>query len=455
MDRWSALGTTQRLALSGTIWTLTAFGGAQLLRFAGSLVTTRLLFPELFGLMAIVQSVLMAIAMFSDVGLSDNVVRGDRGDDRKFLANVFAVQAMRGVALWLVCVAAAPFVASFYGDARIAWVLPVTGLSATIAGFQSTSVMLMRKRMEVRRLALLELMAQAIGLAVVILWALADPSIWALVAGGLSSSIAKVAGSHVLNCPNRDRFGFDRAVLRELFSWGRWIFISTMFTFLAGQTDRLILGKLFSLDFLGIYNIAFMLSDVPRAIMIALSSRVILPTFAMSKHLPRVEAREKIRSRRRWLLAFAALALGSLVGAGDVLVVVLYDPRWSDAGWILQILAIGVWPLILAWSMDPMLFVLGKVHYPALGNALRFVLLCLLSVTGAWLGGEVGAVVGVAVSVLPVLVVSKIGLWREGYAYVRQDLIGTGLFVATAALTYGACELIKSYSASQPLGIAG
>lgn len=451
---WSSLGVTQRLALVGTFWTLTGFAGGQVLRLAGSLITTRLLFPELFGLMAIVQSVLIAVAMFSDVGLSDNVVRSKHGLDPRFLANVFTVQAVRGVGLWLICVAAGPFVAHFYSDDRITWVLPVAGLAALISGFQSTSIMVLRKRMELGRLSVLELTSQAVGLTVVIAWAAVHPSIWALVIGGLSSTLAKVIGSHLLNRPRRDGFAFERPALSELFSFGRWIFVSTAFTFLAGQTDRLILGKLFSLEFLGVYNIAFMLAEVPRSMMIALSSKVIFPAFSMSTHLSRDDAREKIRTRRRWLLVFAAFALGTLVGLGDLVVSILYDQRWIDAGWMLQVLAVGVWPLILAWSIDPMLFVKGKVHFPALGNALRFFLLCLLTLVGAHYWGAVGAIVGVSLSAVPVLIVSKIGLRRIGYAYVRQDLAATALFVCMITIIYGGRMLLGGAPDLQAFGVS-
>ena len=64
----------------------------------------------------------------------------------------------------------------------------------------------------------------------------------------------------------RPRFVLDKECVHSLLHFGKWILVGTVLTFLATQSDRLILGKLISLEALGVYGVAFALSDMPRQI---------------------------------------------------------------------------------------------------------------------------------------------------------------------------------------------
>src|SRR5688572_8201645 len=78
-------------------WTFIQNGAALLLRLFGNLLLTRLLTPEAFGLMAVVQAFVVALAHLSDVGISQSIVVHRRGDDPAFLNTVWTVQILRGI----------------------------------------------------------------------------------------------------------------------------------------------------------------------------------------------------------------------------------------------------------------------------------------------------------------------------------------------------------------------
>ncbi len=83
------------------IWSLLGFGTFQVLRFGFNLVLTRLLLPEVFGLMALVDLFIIGLHMFSDVGLGLSIVRSQRGDDPHYLNGAWSLQVVRGFCLWL------------------------------------------------------------------------------------------------------------------------------------------------------------------------------------------------------------------------------------------------------------------------------------------------------------------------------------------------------------------
>ena len=79
-----APGSLKRLAVRGAIWTMFGFGANHVLRLGFNLIVTRLLYPDLFGLMSLVFTIVMGLTFFSDVGVAPAVIRDPRGDDRGF-----------------------------------------------------------------------------------------------------------------------------------------------------------------------------------------------------------------------------------------------------------------------------------------------------------------------------------------------------------------------------------
>src|ERR1700677_394636 len=125
--------TVRELAVRGVAWTAVGFGGAQVLRFAFNLILTRLLYPELFGLMALAFTVITGLNLFSDFGTAAIVVCNPRGADREFLNTVWTLQILRGFVLAAVLFVVASPVAAFYRDSRLEWVISNIGLTSVNA----------------------------------------------------------------------------------------------------------------------------------------------------------------------------------------------------------------------------------------------------------------------------------------------------------------------------------
>lgn len=420
----------KKLAIRGTVWTIASYGSSQILRFGSNLILTRFLFPKLFGLMALVYVFITGLHLFSDIGVGPSIIQNKRGDDPAFLNTAWTLQVIRSFGLWFCCVLLAWPIAKFYGEPQLLWLIPVVGLNTIISGFNSTALFTLNRHMEVGQLAIFELGGQIISLVVMIVWAWFSPTIWALVGGSLVSATIQMVWSHQLIPGSSNRLAWNKEATKELISFGRWIFVSTAMTFLAWQTDRLILGKLFSFEMLGVYGIAFTLSDMPRQIILAISSKVIFPALSKLTDLPRETFRTKILNNRKPVLIASALGLAMVVSFGDILISVLYDNRYAQAGWMLPILALGVWPIILTQTIDPALFAIGKPRYVAYGCFLSFLSLAIGIPLGFYLMGPVGAIIAVPFNNLPFYGVIIYGLWRERLNCIRQDIWATALLLA-------------------------
>lgn len=417
-------------AVRGAIWTIAGYGIGNFLRLGGNLILTRLLVPELFGLMALVYVFISGLHMFSDVGVGLSIIQNKRGEERDFLNTAWTIQVMRGGILWLACCVMAYPVSQIYNEPRLLWLVPIVGLNTVIASFNSTVIYSLNRRLSIKEVALFELSGQIATVVVIVIWAWFQPTVWAMVAGGLAGALFQLFLSWRLNSGESNRFVWEKTAVREILSFGIWIFLSTAVAFFAEQADRLILGKVLGLTLLGIYGIALTLADVPRSLTNAISGKVIMPALTLIADQPRSTIRAKLLRKRLPVVMALAAGMAVMVAGGDFLIRFLYDSRYHQAAWMLPILALGIWPRLLCNTIEPVLFVIGRPQYMAGANLSRFI----WTAAGIGIGHSLfklpGAVIGVALNDLCYYSVIGYGLQREGLGALKQDALSTGLMLA-------------------------
>lgn len=394
-------GSSRSLAVRGSMWTMFGYGGSQVLRLGSNLILARLLFPEAFGLMALVNVFMHGLQMFSDVGLGPSIIQNRRGRETSFLRTAWTVQVFRGLILWLASCALALPAAAFFSVSdpmaeNLAVMLPVAGLTALIAGFTSTGVFLLNRDMALGRLTGLEMVSQVVSIGVMIGWALMYPSVWALVAGGLAFSFTRMVLSHFWNPGPGDWFAWDRSCAGELFKFGKWIFLSTLVTFLATNLDRLMLGRLLSMAELGVYSIGMTFARVAIHTSSKLSTLVIFPLLSRLQDEPDRLVNACLKARRPVLWISGAVCAGFAMGA-PLFFETLYDQRYHEAGRISQWLALYTWTHVLVSSMDRIPLSLGRPRVLFTANLITTCCMAL-ALPGYMFMGLPGFIMGMALS---------------------------------------------------------
>ncbi len=393
--------SSRSLAVRGSMWTMFGYGGSQVLRLGSNLILARLLFPEAFGLMALVNVFMHGLQMFSDVGLGPSIIQNKIGRGTSFLRTAWTIQVARGVVLWLgSCALALPAAAFFSANdpmaESLAVMLPVAGMAALIAGFTSTGVFLLNRDMSLGRLTGLEMVSQVVSIGVMIGWALISADVWALVAGGLAFSFTRMVMSHLWNPGPGDRFAWDHSCARELFKFGKWIFLSTLVTFLATNLDRLMLGKLLSMAELGVYSIGMTFARVAIHTSSKLSSLVIFPLLSRLQDEPDRLVSACLKARKPVLWVSGAVCAGFAMGA-PLFFETLYDERYQEAGRISQWLALYTWTHVLVSSMDRIPLSLGRPRVLFTANLLTTCCI-LLALPGYMIMGLPGFIMGMALA---------------------------------------------------------
>ncbi|WP_449432908.1 oligosaccharide flippase family protein [Pseudomonas putida] len=410
----SASVSLRRRAIWAGAWNLVSLLASQGMRLGGNLIMTRLLLPEMFGVMVIATTVSVLLGLLSDVGLRQNIIQSKRGDDPLFLNTAWTVQIVRGFILcgltlllalsaWLAQLADLWTADSTYAAPELPLVLAVTGLTAIIAGFSTTNIDVAVRTFQQKRLVLVDLTAQFFGLIVMLVIGYYTRSIWSLVIAGLASALAGTMLGHLALQGPRNRLQWDQAALTELIVFGRWILLSSMVGVLAMYGDRIWFGASMSVSELGVYSIAVLILGAIQAGLLKLVGSVALPAFSEAAREGDKERLKSLYYRFRMLVDLCILfACGLFLTASPLLIGWMYDDRYAGAASMLSILSLSFFTL--RYTLAHQVWIaLGLTKYQAMDNIIRLVSLWVLLPLLLAIGGVQYAIWGVALHAVPTL----------------------------------------------------
>ncbi|QRZ12386.1 oligosaccharide flippase family protein [Paracoccus methylovorus] len=419
-------------ALGSGAWTMANFGIGQIMRLASNLILTRILSPDDFGLMALVTSFLIGLTMFSDMGFGPSIMQSKRGDDPDFLDTIWTLKIIRGFLIFLAAIAMAWPLAVFYDAPLFGWVFPVAASSMIVGGFLPTRIDTAARHLQLGRLTVIELCNQLIGVLLTIAAALILQSVWALVWGNVLGAFAQILMFRFFLPGHRNRLRMEPEARAEVMKFGKWIFFSTICGFLLFQGDRIILGRVLTLNQLGIYNIGLFLATVPTMLGSAISGRLFIP---MYRQHPPAESAQNIRILARTRAGLSALLLAAaavLAWVGPPLVELLYDPRYVAAGGILVAIACIQMLQVIPISYEYAALAAGDSRGFFIMQSSRAGIYFTLVVVGALLHGLPGLLIGQALSQVLCYPVTVWLARRHGAWDPRHDLIA-GMIAVVAA----------------------
>lgn len=424
------------------MWTMGGFALGNFLRLASNIILARLLVENIgaLGLMALVTSFLQGLRMFSDMGLNLGVVQHKDGANKAFVKTAWSLQAVRGAVLYGACwVLAAPF-AAFYDEPVLTQLIPITGVITLMNGFASSGLILAKRNLDVKKLTLIELGSQVAGLIVMMVWAFQSPTVWALVAGNVAGAVFRTIISHIVFFDKSVWFGWDNAAASALLKFGGWIFLATILTFLATQIDRLAFGKVFDVWSLGIFGVAATFSMVPTQAVMRLGNQVVFPTYA--KVVNRGDDLSGVLDRvREPVLIATGLAASGMFAAGPWLVKALYPPEFVAAGWMLQLLAVGMLMRVLSETSKAALLSVGQSRAVAIGQAMKLVCFAALAPVGYHYLGMMGFVAALSLSECGRYASMAILAERRGLHVLPRDAATCWLTVGASAIGMYAGDL--------------
>jgi O-antigen/teichoic acid export membrane protein len=417
----------------GAFFEVSGYAAQQVLRLGSNLILTRLLFPAAFGLASMVWVITSGLVMLSDVAIHACVVQSKRGDDPAFLNTAFTVQAVRGLGLAILMLALGRPAAWFYREPQVEGLLYLGSLQLLFGGLHSTSVFTLRRRLALGWVNGLEFSQTVFATAVTLMLASKRPGPSALVLGAVSGSVFFAIGSHLLPVPYRNRFLWDREAAREIRAFGSWVFGSSAATFLGGQSDRILLGRLLGASWLGVYSVAINVSDAIGVVVTRVINGVMYPALSQVGREVGSNASSLYYRMRLRLDALSMTATGFVAGMGGWIVRVLWDQRYADAGWILQVLCVRLAISLLVAPAETCLFSLGHTRYGFFRSLTRLLATLILLPVGWHFAGVKGVVWGTVAAEFPTILAVWPQSRRLGILRVRRELLSVAVFLIALA----------------------
>jgi len=428
-------GSLTALAAKGSFWTTAGFGMQYGLRLVSSLVLTRLLSPDAFGLLALAMVFLSGLQLLSDVGTTPSIIRSQRGEEPEFLYTAWTLQAARGVIIAsIACLLAWPY-AQIYDEPLLFPMVLALSLTVVLQGLSSIAIPLARRHMDLHKLTILEVLVQAVTTAATILFAWGLQSVWALVVGAVFGAGFRLFLSYRILPPASHAFRLERAAVSEILRFGRWILVGTLLTFLSGRGRVALQGLLVPVDTLGLLRIAGIIGWTPGELTAKILGNVAFP--AISRQVR--EKPESVRATLRKIqlaLAGAFLPVFLLLSwFADDLIGLLYDDRYALAGSYLSLMALNGALGVLSMPYQNAMLAEGnsRFHAGVMAVAAAFKIVGIF--LGFHLGGVYGMLTGVAISSVIVHIVSATLAWRRGFANLPLDALSLGGLVLFYAYT--------------------
>jgi O-antigen/teichoic acid export membrane protein len=413
------------------------------LRLTSNVVLSRLLTPEIFGIMVVVNSIKYGIELLTDVGIEHNIVNNKRGIDPTFFNTAWTLQMLRGVLLSTLCLCLSVPLSLYFGiDLRVFLLISLAPLINALA---STSVFVLVKTLDVRTRNLFESACEVLTVAICVTLAWMTPTVWALVVGSLLSLATRSALSYCISHPPHT-FILRGVYVREILSFGKWILISSFVVYVATNVDRIYLGKTASLTVLGVYGLARTISDLPSNLASRLSYQIVFPVVAAVRSGQHAASIRALFAARSKFVLGGAFVMGTACVWADWGVRFVYDGRYHEAGWMLSGLMLGSWFSALASLNEALILGAGRPVYNSLANVVRLVVVAAGLPLGYSALGVTGAIVGVAAGEFGRYMFVAVGQMRLRFSFWTQDATATAVLL----LTMGIWLLIRNAGTGIP-----
>lgn len=319
---------TGKTVLTNFLWRFAERVGAQGVKLIVEIILARLLLPEDYGLIALITVFITILNVFVDSGLGNALIQKKDADDLDF-STVFWFNIVWCIVLYLLLFLTAPLIASFYNKLELIPVIRVLGIQVIISGVKNVQQAFISRNLQFKRFFFATL-GGTIGAAVAgIFLAFSGYGVWALVVQQLLNvTVDTIILWITVKWRPKKLFSVKR--LKELFSYGWKLLVSSLINTIYTEIRQLLIGKIYSSDSLAYYNRgrqfpALFVGNVNDAI-----DSVLLPTMSKEQDdKERVKAMTR-RSIKTSVYVMAPLMMG-LVFIGEPFVRLLLTEKWIPA----------------------------------------------------------------------------------------------------------------------------
>jgi lipopolysaccharide exporter len=401
-----------------------SFGGLLLIKLISSIILTRILRPEAYGVITIITSISFVVAMLADTNVSLFLIRDKNAEEPRYINTAWTMRLCRCTLNTSIVFLCAPFITTtIYHAPELVAPLRVYSLCDAIYGLGSMAFVLAVRHKRSRVTMYSELIAVLISTAFSVVYCYFSRNYWGIVYGMVLNTTLMMMFSYRFYPEFRPKFQFDKAAAREILSFTKFTMPSSLLTIAMTQFDKAVFLRLFDLRLLGIYGLAGNIAGPVESLVSKISSQVLYPRCAHNYRADKDTFSLKYYTENVKLFASIMIVPAAVAGAAHLLIALLYDPRYAQAANVLQAFMLRAVLLSLSTPAEDLLIASGASHVMLVGNLLR----AAGVLVGCWIGyhffGFTGFTYGVALSALPPLTYYWWLQRSKGMMIVKYELL--------------------------------
>lgn len=329
--------TNNAEVLSNFFWRLAERGAAQGGSLIVSIVLARLLDPDVYGTVALITVITTILQVFVDSGMGNALIQKKDADDLDF-SSVFYFNMITCIILYVGIFFATPLIADFYGIDELAPLIRVLSLTIVVSGLKNVQQAYVSREMQFKRFFFATLGGTVFSAFVGILMAYQGMGAWALAGQYLSNLMIDTLVLWItVKWHPKKMFSIKR--LKDLFSFGWKLLISSLIDTVYNNVRQLIIGKLYNSSELAYYNQG---QKIPNIIVNNVNTSidsVLLPTMSQQQeHAECVKSMTR-RAIKTSTYVMAPLLMG-IAFCGEPLVKLLLTDKWLPCVPYMQIFCI-------------------------------------------------------------------------------------------------------------------
>lgn len=426
----------KRRSVRGGFATVSAQGLKFVIQTATTIVMARLLSPQDFGLQGMVVVVTGFLGLFQDAGLGMATVQRLEVTHEQ-TSTLFWINVALGVFLATLCAASAPILVAFYHEPRLYWVAVVSGLTFMVNGLAAQHAALLQRGMRFMTQAKIGVVSLMVSSATGIVMALLGCRYWSLVGMAIANSIVGAASAWLtvpwVPGPPRRRSG-----VRSMLRFGGLASCNSFVVFLAWNAEKILLGRFWGADALGLYGRAYQLVTLPvQQLNVAVAS-VAFPALSRIQHDAERLAKSFLKAYYLLISLTIPITITCAVFAEEI-VRILLGAKWMAAAPIFRLLA----PVALVFAVaNPLSWLVSSTG--RIGRALSIsTAVTPLVILGIVLGlnhGPKGVALGystaLTILLIPIAAWSKLGTgitWADLWGATKPAFL-SGLLAGAAGL---------------------
>ena len=434
-------------AASGVVWTsIQKFAGMGI-SFISGIVLARLLTPDDYGCIGMLSIFMLLAGAFVDGGFASALIQKKKPTQEDY-STIFFFNLGMSLLMYVILFACAPAIARFYKMPILSSVLRVQGLVLIINALSLIQSNQLRKQFKFKKIAIVTLITSIVSFSVTIIMAYKGFGVWSLVVMNLLTAFIPAVVYWVTN-KWFPLWVFSKASFKELFSFGIFMFLTTIITRICNNIQGLLIGRFYNPATMGYYSKAKSTEEMASTSLSSVIDQVAYPLYAEYQN----DKPMLINVIKKLTLSIAYITFPMmllLILLAKPIFVLLYSERWLDSVPYFQILCIAGIAICLQGVNYQAIAAIGKSKAMFSWTLVKRAIGLALIVGGLAAFGMKGLLVGMVMQSWLIYLINAYQVHKYvGYKLSIQffDLLPTMvLSIVSWALAYGLVFLLPQWN---------